>query len=117
MGIPGAAPSLLGGFDGNVSLLELGKQNSAPGIGLCARARAITSSFLADSQGGINNILSAGLENAISDSQTRILALQSSLPASQIGSYSSRDNVEITADAETDVPPDENLGQNVDTEA
>jgi hypothetical protein len=113
-----ASPSLLAGFDSNTSLLELGKQFSSPGIGLSASARAITSSFLATSEGGLNTILSAGLENAISDAQTRILALQSTLPASQVGSYSSRDNVEITADAvEENVPADENLGQNIDTEA
>jgi hypothetical protein len=97
--------------------LELGKLNGAPGIGLSSRARALNASFLANTQGGINTILSAGLENAVDDARTQILALQSRLPADRVGTFSERDNVEITADAETAVPADENLGQNIDTEA
>lgn len=80
--------SLLSGFDGTSSLLEIGKQFSAPGIGLSARARAVTSQFLAESQGGINIILSAGAQSTIDGSLTQIKALQSKLPASQIGPFS-----------------------------
>lgn len=88
-GLAAQPPSLLGGFEaGPSSLLEIGKQFAAPGIGLSARARAVTQQFLAESKGGINIILSASAQSTIDGSITQIKALQSKLPASQIGSFS-----------------------------
>jgi hypothetical protein len=82
--------SLLSGFDGAASILELGKQFSAPGIGLSASARAATNTFLNQAQNGLNVILSAGVESSIQNTQTEILAIQSRLPASSIGSAAAR---------------------------
>jgi len=88
-GLAAQPSTLLSGFDGGPSsLLEIGKQFSAPGIGLSARARAVTSQFLAESQGGINIILSAGAQATIDGTLTQIKAIQSKLPASQIGPFS-----------------------------
>ena len=90
--------SLLGGFDNNVSLLEIGKQNAVPGIGLSSRARAITSQFLSQSRNATNIILSAGAQASIDGANTQIKALQAKLPKSAIGSFSGRYNLEGKAD-------------------
>lgn len=104
--------SLLSGFDSTISLLEIGKQYQADGIGLSASARSITSEFLSQSQSGINVILSSSAQNTIDGANTQIKALQARLPASSIGTFSSRydrSGAEETSSATT--------GSTVDTEA
>ena len=85
-----SSPSLLGGFDSNISLLEIGKQFSAEGIGLSPRARAVTNKFLSKSSSGLNTILSASPSASIDGAKTQILALQAKLPASSVGTFSNR---------------------------
>ncbi|MAI61537.1 MAG: hypothetical protein CBB87_03505 [Micavibrio sp. TMED27] len=106
-----SSTSLLSGFDGTASLLEIGKQFSAPGIGLSANARAITNQFLSQSQAGTNAILSAGAQQTIDSAQQQILAIQARLPASSIGSFAARYDNEGNASSSS------SSGGNVDTSA
>ena len=107
--------SLLSGFDGGASLLEIGKQLSAPGIGLSSRARAITDQFLAQSKAGTNTILSAGAQNTIDGANTAIKRLQASLPASKVGTFAGR--LSFDEEGNRIVPGEQSKGSLVNTTA
>lgn len=107
--------SILAGFDNNISLLELGKRFSQPGIGLSQSARASTNQFLSQSQNGLNVLLSAGVETSIEGAQTQILAIQSRLPASSIGSFAAR--FDAGGDDSDSVPASTTRGTNIDTDS
>ena len=102
-----STPSLLGAQ--TLSLLDSGRSN-APGIGLSANARAITSSFLSQSRNGLGTILSSGLEDQIGAAQLQIAALRSGLSDSQVA-RSLR-----SVEPEPEISPS-TLGTEVDTEA
>ena len=66
-------------------LLEAGRRNGAPGIGLSSRARALTKQLLNNTAGLGNALLSSAAEsNTTENLQTQILAIRSSLPESSL---------------------------------
>lgn len=85
-------------FDGSTtSLLEAGRANM-PGIGLSARARSLTSSYLQQSRGSLNALLSAGTSSGVEGLQKQILALRASLSDTQLATNLRRgDTVQLSA--------------------
>lgn len=76
-----STPSVLG--SSTLSLLDAGRSN-APGIGLSASARALTSNFLSQTKGGLATILSAGKEDQVRAAQLQIGALRVGKSGSEI---------------------------------
>lgn len=66
-----------------LSLLDAGRSN-APGIGLSANARAITTDFLNQTRNGLGTILSSGLEDQVGNAQIQIAALRAGKSNAQL---------------------------------
>lgn len=96
-GISAQTNSVLNQAAGGISLLDVGRSLSPPGVGLSANARALNQQFLSSNAGTANQLFSAtgGSGLTVDAARTQILALQSSVPTS-------RDTPDARADARAD---------------
>jgi hypothetical protein len=87
------------------SLLSVGRR-AFQGVGLSARSRELTEAYLTNVQGSFNSLMSlaTGPSLTVEGLQTQIKGLRATLPISML-----HESVTVVAD--------ENVGQNVDTEA
>ena len=106
-GLSPTTPSVLGdGGLGGASILD-GAYRPSNGIGLSARARALTNSYLSSASSSINSILSLGTSEMGSTETMRqaILALRASMPESQLSRAVLGENVD---EAVSGLPKDDN---------
>lgn len=110
-GLPAQSSNFLGEATGGIGLLEIGRGNRVPGIGISSRARLLNAQQI-DRSSDINQLfsLSGGASATIEAAQIQIAALRSTAPASQLHSSV----VEVEDDG--GVAASE-TGQNIDTEA
>jgi hypothetical protein len=98
-GTPARADDLLSRFSGSASLLNVGRNNSVPGIGLSASSRALTQDLLNKSSQSANGLFSAtvGAAATVEGLQTQILAIRSGLSIDQVAPSLRGDNVDTEA--------------------
>lgn len=108
-------PSILDGSSGTALSILDAARTSYRGIGLSSRARALTSSYLSQSVGGLNTILGAGIaqNSTIEALQQKIKAIRASLPLSAI----SPDVIEAEGLDNGNAAASSTNGTNLDTEA
>lgn len=95
-GLSPTTPSILGdGGMGGASILD-GAYRPSNGIGLSARARALTNSYISSATSSLNSILSLGTSEMGSTETMRqaILALRASMPESQLSRTVRGENVD-----------------------
>lgn len=93
-GISPSTPTVLGDSGSAVSLLEAGR-NSANGIGLSARARALNDQFLSSTASSFNSIFSLSAAELSTEATIaqKILAIRASIPESQLAPSLRGDNL------------------------
>jgi hypothetical protein len=114
-GLSPTTPSVLGdGGLGGVSILD-GAYRPSNGIGLSARARALTNSYLSQASSSLNTILSLSTSEMGSTEVMRqtILALRASVPESQLSRVVRGETVD---EAVSGLPKDD-AEKTLDTEA
>ena len=99
------------GFTSSASILDAGRGNSVRGIGLSARARALTSSQLQSSASTANQLfsLSGGASATVEAATIQIAGLRATTVSSRVIPELRQDNGGVTENAD--------LGSNIDTEA
>lgn len=85
LGLGGQSSNLLSEVAGTATLLDVGRLNSVPGIGLSSSARSLNKQFLQSTSGTYNQLFSSagGGSSTVEAAQTQIRALSSTVPTSR----------------------------------
>ena len=112
-GLSAQSTDLLSSVAGAVSLLNIGRGNAIPGIGLSAQSRELNRQFIENGKGNANGLFSAtiSMNETLENLQTQVLAIRARTPTSGLA----RNLLEIKTDDGTVISGA--TGQVVDSEA